>query len=40
MPVKVMNALWGLGLMMLTKIIVIVDHYVDVQNLSEGRNGA
>ena len=32
---KVMNALWGLGLMMLTKVIVIVDHYVDVQNVSE-----
>ena len=32
---KVMNALWGLGLMMLTKVIVIVDHYVDVQDLSE-----
>ena len=32
---KVMNALWGLGLMMLAKTIVIVDHYVDVQDLSE-----
>ena len=32
---KVMNALWGLGLMMLTKVIVVVDHYVDVQDLSE-----
>ena len=32
---KVMNAMWGLGLMMLTKVIVVVDHYVDVQNLSE-----
>lgn len=32
---KVMNALWGLGLMMLTKAIVVVDHYVDVQNPSE-----
>ena len=30
-----MNALWGLGLMMLAKTIVIVDHYVDVQDLSE-----
>ena len=32
---KVMNAIWGLGLMMLTKTIIVVDHYVDVQNLSE-----
>lgn len=32
---KVMHALWGLGLMMLVKTIVVVDHYVDVQDLSE-----
>ncbi|MBI4788344.1 MAG: menaquinone biosynthesis decarboxylase [Chloroflexi bacterium] len=32
---KVMNGLWGLGLMMLTKTIVIVDADVDVQNLSQ-----
>ena len=32
---KVMHALWGLGLMMLAKTIVVVDHYVDVQNPSE-----
>ncbi len=32
---KVMHALWGLGLMMLVKTIIVVDHYVDVQNLSE-----
>ena len=32
---KVMFALWGLGLLMLTKTIVIVDHDVDVQDLSE-----
>lgn len=32
---KVMHALWGLGLMMLVKTIVVVDHYVDVQNPSE-----
>ena len=32
---KVMYALWGLGLMMLAKTIVVVDHYVDVQDLSE-----
>lgn len=32
---KVMSALWGLGLMMLAKLIVIVDEDVDVQNVSE-----
>lgn len=32
---KVMHALWGLGLMMLAKTIVVVDHFVDVQDLSE-----
>jgi 4-hydroxy-3-polyprenylbenzoate decarboxylase len=32
---KVMNAIWGLGLMMLAKGIIIVDDTVDVQNLSE-----
>ena len=32
---KVMNGLWGLGLMSLAKTIVIVDHFVDVQNPSE-----
>ena len=32
---KVMHALWGLGLMMLAKTIVVLDHYVDIQNLSE-----
>ncbi|OEF97295.1 menaquinone biosynthesis decarboxylase [Vulcanibacillus modesticaldus] len=32
---KVMNALWGLGLMMLSKLIIVVDEDVDVQNLSE-----
>ena len=32
---KVMHALWGLGLMMLVKTIVVVDHFVDVQDLSE-----
>ena len=32
---KVMHALWGLGLMMLVKSIVVVDHTVDVQDLSE-----
>lgn len=32
---KVMNGLWGLGLMMLTKTIVVVDADVDVHNLSQ-----
>ena len=32
---KVINGLWGLGLMMLTKCIVIVDADVDVQNEGE-----
>ena len=32
---KVMHALWGLGLMMLVKTIVVVDHFVDVQDPSE-----
>jgi len=32
---KVMYGLWGMGLMALTKIIVIVDDYVDVENISE-----
>lgn len=34
-PFKVIYGLWGLGLMMLTKCIVIVDHTVNVQDLSE-----
>ncbi len=32
---KVMSAVWGLGQAMFTKCIVVVDHDVDVQNLSE-----
>ena len=32
---KVMYALWGLGLLMLAKTIIVVDHYVTVQDLSE-----
>ena len=32
---KVMHALWGLGQMMFTKILMIVDHDVNVQDLSE-----
>ena len=32
---KVMHALWGMGLLMLTKTIIIVDHDVNVQDTSE-----
>ena len=32
---RVINGLWGLGLMMLTKAIVVVDAEVDVQDLSQ-----
>ncbi len=32
---KVMHALWGLGQMMFTKIIIVFDKEVDVQNVSE-----
>lgn len=32
---KVMHALWGLGQMMFTKVIIIVDKDVDVHNLQE-----
>lgn len=32
---KVMCALWGMGLMMLAKLIIVVDAEVDVQNVSE-----
>ena len=32
---KVMYGLWGQGLLMLAKTIIVVDHYVDVQDLSE-----
>ena len=32
---KVMSALWGLGMMMLSKLIVVVDEDVNVQDLSE-----
>ena len=34
-PQKVMCGLWGMGQMMLAKNIIVVDHDVDVQNLSE-----
>ncbi|HEU4995148.1 MAG TPA: menaquinone biosynthesis decarboxylase [Gemmatimonadaceae bacterium] len=32
---KVMNALWGQGLMSLAKVIVVVDHWVNVRNKEE-----
>ncbi len=32
---KVINGLWGLGLMMLAKCIIVFDEHVDVQNVSE-----
>jgi 4-hydroxy-3-polyprenylbenzoate decarboxylase len=32
---KIMNAVWSLGQAMFTKVIVVVDHDVDVHNLSE-----
>jgi 4-hydroxy-3-polyprenylbenzoate decarboxylase len=31
----VIYGLWGLGLLSLTKVIVVVDDFVDVQNISE-----
>jgi 4-hydroxy-3-polyprenylbenzoate decarboxylase len=32
---KVVHGMWGLGLMMLAKLIIVVDGHVDVQNLSQ-----
>lgn len=32
---KVMCAIWGLGQMMFTKVIIVVDDYVDVQDMKE-----
>lgn len=32
---KVMSAVWGLGQMMFTKFIIVVEKHVDVQNISE-----
>ena len=32
---KIMHTIWGLGLLSLTKIVVIVDQWVDIHNLSE-----
>ena len=35
---KIMNSIWGMGQMMYTKLIVVVDETVDVQNSSEVRD--
>lgn len=32
---KIIHGLWGLGQLMYTRVIVVVDHSIDVQNLSE-----
>jgi 4-hydroxy-3-polyprenylbenzoate decarboxylase len=32
---KIMHGLWGMGQMMFTKYLVVVDHHVDVHNTSE-----
>ncbi|MBI2995678.1 MAG: UbiD family decarboxylase [Candidatus Melainabacteria bacterium] len=32
---KVINAIWGLGQMMFTKYVIVVDHDIDVHNISE-----
>jgi 4-hydroxy-3-polyprenylbenzoate decarboxylase len=32
---KVMNGLWGQGLMSLAKVLVVVDHFIDVRNPPE-----
>ncbi len=32
---KVMHALWGLGQLMFSKLIIVVEHHVNVHNLSE-----
>jgi 4-hydroxy-3-polyprenylbenzoate decarboxylase len=32
---KIMNAIWGLGQLMFSKFIVVVDEWVDVQDMSE-----
>ncbi|MCI4366276.1 MAG: UbiD family decarboxylase [Thermoplasmata archaeon] len=34
-PRKVMHALWGLGQMMFTRYVIVVDHDVDVHDMSE-----
>lgn len=35
---KIMNSIWGLGQMMYTKLIIVVNETVDVQNLAEVRD--
>lgn len=35
---KVMNGMWGMGQMMYTKLIIVVDETVDVQDLSQVRD--
>ena len=35
---KVMNGIWGMGQMMYTKLIIVVDETVDVQDLSQVRD--
>jgi len=32
---KIINGIWGLGQLMFTKVIIVVDYYVNVQDLSE-----
>lgn len=32
---KIINAFWGLGQLMFTKVIIVVDHHVNVQDISE-----
>jgi len=32
---KIINAFWGMGQLMFTKVIIVLDHYVNVQNISE-----
>jgi len=36
--IKVMNSIWGMGQMMYTKMIVVVDDSVDVQNIKQIRD--
>ena len=35
---KIMSSIWGMGQMMYTKLIIVVDESVDVQNLTEVRD--
>ncbi len=35
---KIMNSIWGMGQMMYTKMIIVVDHTVDVQDLAQVRD--